>query len=83
MNWPYVLPCLLVPLAFGLYEVTAQHGSLVSYGPWYVLTVDRRPEKNLLAWGELRNGMISVGLVELVLFAGEEEVPDLLHVDWL
>ena len=86
MDWPYVFPCLPVPLALGLYKVTAWHSSLVSYGPWYVLTVDRGPEKNLLALRELRKGTSSMGLVELValvLFVGEEEVPDLLHVDWL
>ena len=78
------VPCLLVPLALGLYKVPAWCSSLVSYGPWYVLTVNRGPEKNLLAWGEFRKGTSSMHLVELVtlvLFAGEEEDPDLLHVD--
>ena len=59
---------------------------LVGYGPWCVLIVNRGPEKNLLAWEELRKGMSSMGLVELVtlvLLVGEEEVPDLLHVYWL
>ena len=86
MNWPYVFPCSPVPLAFGLYEVTVWHGSLVGYGPWYIFAVDRGPEENLLALGELRKGTRSVGLVELVtlvLFMGEEEISDHLHVDWL
>ena len=54
VNLPYVFPCSPVPLALGLYEVTAWHGSLVGYGPWYVLTVDRRPEKN--PWPGERSG---------------------------
>ena len=65
MDWLYLFPCLPVPLALGLHKVTRQCGSLVSYVPWYVLTVDRGPEENLLAWGKLRKGTSSVGLVKL------------------
>ena len=76
----------MVPLALGLYVVTAQHSNLVNDGPRDVLTIYQGPEEHFLAWGKLWESMSSMGLIEmcaLCLFVEEEVVSQFFHIHWL
>ena len=86
VDWPQMFPGPMVPLALGLYIVTAWHGSLIDNGPGDVFAVDWGTEEHFLAWGGLWESISSMGLVELCalcLFAGEEVVSYSLHIHWL
>ena len=87
MDWqPQVFLGSMVPLALGLYVVTAQHGSLVNDGPRNVFTIYQGPQEYLLACGELWESTSSMGRVELCvlcLFVGKEAVSHSLHIHWL
>ena len=49
MDRPYLFPGPAKAFVLGLYNVAAQHGSLVDNGPRYVFIFCQRPEQYFLA----------------------------------